>query len=826
MSGVCPITPVRDRVTYDDTPPAKDSIALTPPAARFNSCGASNNTDTTIAPRPDGEVITNTVCCPQPGPPGPQGDTGCSRGFLYRDAWASGTDYAIYDPDFDVCNDDVVLGSDGNLYICILDHIADASTEPGVGGSWATYWSLYLEGTKGKAINEIADGNCFKAGELGVFGGCTYSADQDICVSDADPDTYPDFYLDGGFYWTLVSCPDEASWFDELLNGFGNKWIKDIAQWGLEKILGSFLEETILGGTEAETAFNYDGGNVDTNYNGTACINYTAAPNLQDVVARICDLRGIDSSLYDVTQLPTNSINMTLATSTTGRNVLDMLSLAYQFGMVDVGVLKFIPHAPAASVKTLTLYDDLGYASEGMLPPAPYSVKRLQAYDLPREVNITYMSQANAHEKFVQTATLETQTDGVITNIEVPMSLSEQEAYDIAERILTNAHIGRTTYSFTTSYRNIELEPEDIITVESLGDLRIMRLEESSEGGLLNIVAVDAANNTYMGTTSNITPASPPPYTETPKIVSASSGIVFESPIMFPLGSDMLRFRLAPHGYGVPGWAGCDIYYSVDGNTWIEYKQATKEASWGYVATALSGGSPATITVEMKTGTLSSYTGGSPIDLKNGNIVLVGQEIIGFQTATDLGGGVYELTDLTRGMYGTEQHISTHANKEVLIVLDDKIINFDVKANNLGSTYYFKFVTKGSDISTATSVSYTLNGKSRRPWQVDNLTAVKACCTIEDWGISWDMRNQLDVDGDGNIIQTAPEMFGGFRLNILNPGDDTVVRSVTTQKNEYVYKKEWQIEDFGTAQASIRIDIAQIDRVVGLGYNIKQTFTS
>ncbi len=30
----------------------------------------------------------------------------------------------------------------GNLYVCILSHTSEASNEPGIGGSWETYWSL------------------------------------------------------------------------------------------------------------------------------------------------------------------------------------------------------------------------------------------------------------------------------------------------------------------------------------------------------------------------------------------------------------------------------------------------------------------------------------------------------------------------------------------------------------------------------------------------------------------------------------------------------------------------------------------------------------
>ena len=46
--------------------------------------------------------------------------------------WTTATDYDANDSVF----------NDGSSYICVADHTSGAASEPGVGGSWESYWDL------------------------------------------------------------------------------------------------------------------------------------------------------------------------------------------------------------------------------------------------------------------------------------------------------------------------------------------------------------------------------------------------------------------------------------------------------------------------------------------------------------------------------------------------------------------------------------------------------------------------------------------------------------------------------------------------------------
>ena len=81
------------------------------------------------------------------GPTGPAGTTGVTGATgpaggstTWRGDWATATSYSVND----------AIANNGSSYICTQAHTSGASTEPGVGGSWTSYWNLLAQkGTTG-----------------------------------------------------------------------------------------------------------------------------------------------------------------------------------------------------------------------------------------------------------------------------------------------------------------------------------------------------------------------------------------------------------------------------------------------------------------------------------------------------------------------------------------------------------------------------------------------------------------------------------------------------------------------------------------------------
>lgn len=101
--------------------------------------------------------------------PGRQGAVGINwRDDVSSGAWLTGTAYAV--------RDGVRNGSPASSYRCILAHTSGASTEPGVGAIWATYWKLLAEkgatGSVGPA-GEVTGPADSVDGEVALFNGNT-----------------------------------------------------------------------------------------------------------------------------------------------------------------------------------------------------------------------------------------------------------------------------------------------------------------------------------------------------------------------------------------------------------------------------------------------------------------------------------------------------------------------------------------------------------------------------------------------------------------------------------------------------------------------------
>lgn len=106
------------------------------------------------------------------GPAGPGWDN-------WRGAWAAATAYGA--------NDTVSNG--GSSYICVSAHTSDAASEPGVGGSWGTYWDLVAAAGSDTNAETVA-GQAPGATGLAVLGAETEGDARDAIEISADNTPY------------------------------------------------------------------------------------------------------------------------------------------------------------------------------------------------------------------------------------------------------------------------------------------------------------------------------------------------------------------------------------------------------------------------------------------------------------------------------------------------------------------------------------------------------------------------------------------------------------------------------------------------------------
>lgn len=83
------------------------------------------------------------------------GDGGSDgRSLATQGAWATSTAYVYSTSQADI------VENNGSSYICKLSHTSSAGDEPGVGGSWATYWNLFAsQGASGAGSGDLIAAN-------------------------------------------------------------------------------------------------------------------------------------------------------------------------------------------------------------------------------------------------------------------------------------------------------------------------------------------------------------------------------------------------------------------------------------------------------------------------------------------------------------------------------------------------------------------------------------------------------------------------------------------------------------------------------------------
>ncbi len=94
---------------------------------------------------------------------GPKGDTG-SPWDDWQGGWATATAYAEL----------AGVENGGSSYICTSAHTSDATSEPGVGASWQTYWDLVAaKGADGAGTGDVVGPAGATNGHVAVFDGAT-----------------------------------------------------------------------------------------------------------------------------------------------------------------------------------------------------------------------------------------------------------------------------------------------------------------------------------------------------------------------------------------------------------------------------------------------------------------------------------------------------------------------------------------------------------------------------------------------------------------------------------------------------------------------------
>lgn len=557
--------------------------------------------------------------------------------------------------------------------------------------------------------------------------------------------------------------------------------------------------------------------------------------SVQTAVERVCALSGLEASDIDasgLSSLPREVCSMALSQIAPARQALELLASAHFFEMYSSGTtIKFAPRG-GAIVDTIP-YEDIG-ASTGETPDNPLPLKFKNDIELNAVVAITHINIDNDYQDGTEMSDrLVSAVPGTISDVRMALGLTPTDTKKIADAMVKDQVASNISASFSLLGDYSHLEPTDRVTVTgkdgSTYDMRIVKVRNAYPIISCDAVLDDATVIDSRGVT--FTAYAP---TETVTAPSDTQMELMDIPILLDANNNA--------GFYVATKNGGDGAAVLSSNDDVDYTQETvieEDAVFGTTTTALNdwGGPPivdhrSSVTVNVGAGTLSSSTRTAVLDDLLINLMLIGDEIVQFITATLISTGVYKLTGLLRGLRGTEWAMTGHTVGERCVLLRyagvDRVL---LQNNQLGLSRYYKGVTLGRDEETATAESFTCNGIGLKPFApVDFRIARDASNNAT---ITFQRRPRFTVRMIGALGVSVPmdELVEAWDVEIYSSASyATLLRTITsfTSSSDYSntliaveYTAAQQTADGLTPGNTIYARAHMRSQVVGQGYALE-----
>ena len=471
------------------------------------------------------------------------------------------------------------------------------------------------------------------------------------------------------------------------------------------------------------------------------------------------------------------------------------------------------------SMRSRSFRTPLAIAAGDLVPDRegkPLSLVRAQESELPRELRLgfidgdfEYRRAASRSRRLAGAARRETAIDGAVVT-------GRAAADRLAELRLQDVWAARETVSFALSPRLLALEPGDMATLMMSGQPRLFRVLEIVDGDVRRVTAV-SAQRSAAPTRSVIEAPRPAP---TPPLAGRPFAAILELPLA--QGEPVALSYLAAHARPWPG--ALDVLRSVDGTSFASVAEITRPALVGRLMAPLAPGPlwrwdrNAAIEVEIATGALQSV--GDLAALAGQNVFAVqgedgAWEVLAAVSATLIGPQRYRLTQLMRGLGGSEDLASRTAPAGALFVgVDEALVPLAQGLRDLGRPLRHRIAPRGLDAADPAVVELagSAQGLALRPMSPVHVKARRSAAGI---AFSWIRRAR--VDGDGWDLAEPPlgEASERYQFDILS--GSTLLRRFVVSGPALLYPSAQEVADFGAVQGTIDIALCQLSEAVGPG---------
>jgi len=211
---------------------------------------------------------------------------------------------------------------------------------------------------------------------------------------------------------------------------------------------------------------------------------------IADAISRLCLRAGLLSTDIDVTGVTGTTLGIVSAGDQPVAAVLESMMVAYDLIVYeDNGKLVFQDRSSQSSSPVDE--DDLAAYEIGEAPgDRPYKILREQftTRKLPKRVTVQFTDEDCEYERSTRTATKTNTANSELRRIELPLTLNQADASEIALRMLWIQWGVRDSAEFSLPPSYIGVNAGDLVTVVDDGDTELVRLQSVQRGNNLMVL--------------------------------------------------------------------------------------------------------------------------------------------------------------------------------------------------------------------------------------------------------------------------------------------------------------------------------------------------
>ena len=387
--------------------------------------------------------------------------------------------------------------------------------------------------------------------------------------------------------------------------------------------------------------------------------NKFGASNVASIILEISHRCHLNIDDIDASTIDQPVEGFMLSNRVTGNEAIDILRASYFFDINTYcsELICFVKRGYQQEVsinssECLKL-TDTSYVDEIQIPSS----------SIINTIDLWFMNQENNYASSYKYFNYETASHVKKTAIRLPIAMTEAEAEQIGSLILHNAHTENRVIKFSIPTTSLQLKPSDFVALQHDEQFYTIRLINIVINELVTNVTgiIDNKHHYYMTTYSK-------------QQLNINYTIYDESQLV------ILSLPFVPNNINSSFLA---IYFSNYCTTPLYAKFATDiDQDWTKILNLIPSNSIA-VSVDFQQVTVANIyhidefnyilIKANKLYLPNTDsfhYAMVGQELLSFKYIRQIEHGLYKVSHLIRGLFGTEQYMTQHYNGELFVLID------------------------------------------------------------------------------------------------------------------------------------------------------------